>query len=74
MGQVTDLFVLQVCRDGSDDGLGCATGVDLVAFTGGAHANGGGLMIMTDDGEHRTLQTWVGVSAGDLADWHAGLH
>src|SRR5215204_4051595 len=74
MGQITDLFVLQVCGDGSDDGLGRATGVDFVAFAGGAHANGGGLVIMTDDCEHRTVQTWVGVSARDLADWHARLY
>ena len=54
-GQITDLFDLQICGDGSDDGLRGATRVDLVAFAGGAHANGGGLVVVTDNCEHRTV-------------------
>jgi hypothetical protein len=54
VGQSTDLLVLQISRNGSDDCLGRAAGVDLVAFPGGAHADRRGLVIMTDHCEpHR---------------------
>jgi hypothetical protein len=73
MGQITDLLVLVICGNSSDDGLGRAAGVDLVAFVGGAHADGGGLVVVADNCEHGTVKTWVDVRAGDVADWHASF-
>jgi hypothetical protein len=68
------LFVLQVSGNGPDDRLSRAAGIHFVAFFGGADAHRGGLVVMTDDCEHRAAQPWVGARAGDLADWRAGLH
>ena len=59
---------------GPDNGLGRATGIDLVAFADGAYADGCGLVVVTDNCKHRTSQTRVGVRAGDVADWHASRH
>jgi hypothetical protein len=74
IGKITYLLVLQVCRDRSDDGLGRATGVDLIAFAGGTCADRRGLVIMTDHCQDRTLQTWMGIRTRDVPDRRASLH
>ena len=68
------MLVLQVCRNGSDDGFGRTAGVHLVALASGAYAYRGGLVIMTYDCEHRVLQARVGFSARDVADWRTSFH
>ena len=60
LARCTDLLVLQVSGNRSDDCLGRAAGVNLVAFPRGAHADRGGLVIMTDNSEDRIAQPRVG--------------